>query len=381
MKRKSTHTRWASSGLRLGAQYAASKIGSAWKNYQKRKGKRVATNQPSSSSKRQKLNNPKKSYKTYKKITKHASGNEISTAIFKTNLKPSKATKQIKIADNVSTYRQIDAVFVQSTIGIQAAANLGTTLAYAGTWGVTLFRQAAQSFQDLVGTANAKFDNVYTSSNYNLQKFFLGSCTTKLRLLNEQASVVEVDIYCIISKQTTPGGHGVDPFTAMNTGLSEINGESTANTYNTIDSKPTESKLFNTYWKIATVKRVTLQPGKQLNFTWRFNANRVVDVQYFQDNDAVRGLTHGMLCLARGSMVGNVLGPGVDTKVDFAPVKLVGTVEKTFQSRMCNFYPRNYKFSNNCSHDAVAYTMQEESGLVVEVEAGAVPTAAGYAIA
>src|ERR1019366_9255822 len=135
----------------------------------------------------------KKKYKTYKKITKRASGNEIAYNTFKTNKRPSPASKTIKIMDNCSITRQIDPLFLGAAIGTQNAITQ-TYAAWEGTWGNILFTQAAQSYQAYNGVEHT-FDNMIDTPQYYSQKFFLQSCVNTLRLVNEQASVCEVEVY------------------------------------------------------------------------------------------------------------------------------------------------------------------------------------------
>lgn len=199
-----------------------------------------------------------------------------------------KAQKRQRLTTNLS---QVGTVYtfgnggLTSTIGVQNAGSI------AGINGTAL--------QTLHTALN---DAVPVSINRASEKFsFIGS-TDEIEFMNCAPTSCEFDIYVLIDKTTDQVSS--DPGTIWQAGISQEqnNADLPLESFNSPWQRPTDVKAFRiAYWS----KRYpcVLSPGQKCKFTYIFKRNRLLDTSYMFNYEQIRGITHKIYVVARGTIV------------------------------------------------------------------------------
>ena len=260
---------------------------------------------------------------------------------------------------NLATY-QITTTFLTSA----SESNQSVDLIGSGMGGnvqmVDVFAKAARAYNNTAATNIAQISN---ATNYKSMKLNWISATQEFQFSNMAPSVSNVFVYHLVAKNT---GSYVDPLTSWQNGIQDQDNVATLSNGD-VGCLPTASKTFNINWKIISRKRYKLTPGQVVTDVWKFSPNRNIDMEYWNQNGMVRGLTTNSIMVAYGDPVdtnnsASVAGDFVGT----APVKLVGIIKKTYKTNLLNFWPRNTYQNVTALHtgDVTAlYDVNIESGL------------------
>lgn len=310
----------------------------------------------------------------YKNRTKgnglRASGLEIETSKCVVKYKTQKPAKFEKAVGQPSIFKQLDAWGVTALSSVQARYNSPAMFAQTGTTGIsiqTIFDNAATWWNTITPAA---VDEDPTTAKFKSLKFFLQGVTQKHRIVNQMPTVVELDIYDLISKVTQSTLATVKPTDVWDNGLADLRGNGAAVDSTALGITPTTSKIFNQTWKIVKRTRISLMGGKQHNHTFCFSPNRIVDTDYWSTYGMVRGITAISLFVARGGFGDNSETLTTGT-IASAPIKLLGEIETTYITRLITTFPRNLSYVNNLpAAPTHLYVQDEESGLVDDLISG-----------
>jgi len=320
--------------------------------------------------------------KAYKKKAWNAKGsggggNNEAFSSCQTVKKPSKFGSIYKAISNVSTVKNF---FTYSVVGAGNEQGITTgTLVWTGkvaaptspTNGVIeMYTNAATARNNT--TASTVVQNFDLGNNYKSQKYMLISATSRWRIANQFPTTTEVDIYDLVSKVTVNEAGYIAPQSAWNQGTTDMNANNPAyNSTTNLGANPMASKDFNIRWKIIKKTRLKLPGGKEHIHLWNYTANRIIDTEYFANNYVVKGLTHTIMVVARGS-IGDSAQTAAAGTVAFCPTKLIIVGEVTLKSKLIGFWPRNYEWNNGLAAlPSNIYEMNEYSGQVVNMGAGA----------
>lgn len=193
---------------------------------------------------------------------------------------------------------------------------------------------------DLKALHTALNDGVATTApRANELLNFIGS-TDEIEFLNCAPTPVEFEIYCCIDKitaltSTDPGNTWVAGLAAEQNDVS-LPTELFSNPW----LKPTEVKAFNiAYWS----KRypVTLTPGEKCKFTFKFNRNRLLDTSYQDTYQQIRGITHKIFVVQRGTTVDSTNTKTVAANgQSISETKLVFIRKQTLTGSILNTLPK-----------------------------------------
>lgn len=139
-------------------------------------------------------------------------------------------------------------------------------------------------------------------------KFVVQSCVIELLMTNSSLATQYVDIYDIVRKRDA--GYGVnpnddptdDPLVAWKQGVSDQSPAPPDMTaWQNVMSKPTDSQLFNTYFKIVKKARVGLVAGATHRHRVNINSNLLVDSELIRRcNGDMAGITCYTVCVING---------------------------------------------------------------------------------
>lgn len=263
-----------------------------------------------------------------------------------------KANKYVKIAKRLgsnSIYRFNEVYSVTASPGVQAAGSVTSPL-----WGKTAV--AGIMAQALSTTTLSGLVTSTTSS----WKIMLKSVTTSLTLTNESPGGVEIEIWDVISRANAASSAYLTPIQAWQTGLTDEGGPNTnATTYP--GASPTNVKLFNIRWKVLKRTKLEIGTGRTHRHTCYTRLNRIIDNEYFDNYDTVRGVTQTAFCIIKGlpGDTGNTWA--VSTNITTSRVKVVGIYDVKYDSQAVAYSPKNMYTGNNLSTNDV-YEYDEGDG-------------------
>lgn len=171
--------------------------------------------------------------------------------------------------------------------------------------------------------------------------FNLNSILYEIEFSNSGPTAIEIDIHHMIDKQSGLVTLGT-PMSIWGLGLADE--VSTApTTAQTPWLKPTAVKRFNlAYWTKTYSK--SLSPGEKIKLTLRHNVNRVLDYQYLDQFQCIRGITSQVMVTQRGAICdGNQAFAVTALRQTLSRSKLIWLVKYTLEGQLLNSYPKiNY---------------------------------------
>lgn len=197
---------------------------------------------------------------------------------------------------------------------------------------------------DVINLHKAINDATATTTERLAEKMLWSGSKDDVEFMNCSPTPIELDIYVLIDKTTQIVN--TDPKTLWDAGIvAEQNAPGDAPTESRVTPwlKPTEHKLFNiNYW----TKRypVHLTPGERCKFTLNFRRNRVLDISYAHQFQTIRGLTHKIMVVQRGSLIdGTNLKTFTAGLQSLSETKLVWLWKNTLYGRLLSTLPKVHK--------------------------------------
>lgn len=236
---------------------------------------------------------------------------------------------------------------------------------------------ALKAFTNLL-PANALSTNSAPGGAQSVYKMLLSRVVTEMEIVNQTGDLTTIQIYNLVSKTTT--GTAVSPITAWENGLQEEMGAGGATSFFP-GNKPTSSKEFNIAWKIVGCKSVEMLPGKVHRHKFVFTPNRIVDFNYFQNYQYVKGITCYTLVVAKGSPTdtSKTFGLPSNANINLSPVKLIYSIRHRYVTKILSVLPANTYQLNSFTPSTVGttamYTWDQEAGTVVNMDDATVAAA------
>jgi len=222
--------------------------------------------------------------------------------------------KNDKNWDHVDTsglkYKTVNISYKKSKVGkaTKALSQPGTVYNYSTGGGTSSVGQ--QNAVTMMTTFGSDINTLYQGLNDGValtgvraseQLYFTGT-TEEIEFNNCSPTTLEMEIYVLIDKTTSAA-----PPEAVNTWVNAITQESNDATVpveaaSTLWLKPTGYKGFNiNFW----TKRYdcVLTAGEKCKFTLNFKRNRLLDTSYTQNYSNVRGISHRIMIVHRGTLV------------------------------------------------------------------------------
>jgi len=168
--------------------------------------------------------------------------------------------------------------------------------------------QGAENIESLIGSDLNTFhqnlnEDVAPVTGRVAEQFLFTGSKTEVEFMNCSPTTMELEIYCLIDKTTQISSN--DPMNIWTSGIGQEAGP--------VASVPVESRL--TPWVSPTEQKqwninfwtkkykVTLTSGEKAKFTYSFMRNRIVDLTYCANFNLIRGISHRMLVVHRGTLV------------------------------------------------------------------------------
>lgn len=323
--------------------------------------------------KRRKTKVFKKKHKKYRKSTKSSKGSDyvskkdgISNTVVKVQYKAPKMERFMEALGNIDVYETIaTAALNQASGNTQLALTIGTYLT-----GSEIGTIIGNAFQKMTNVTMRLLDPSLNATTNGVFKIHLKSFDQEIDMLNQAPTSVTVDIYTLVSRNT--GSAVYDPVTAWNN-ISQEAGISTAINSQTPMARPTESMTFNMSWKIVNKSRVELATGEQHNHKFKFNLNRIVDYNYFKNFSLVKGISCGIMMVARGGLGDNenlkiITGANV---IQLAPIKVIMATRSKYTYQILQGKPRQHTLvqTMNGTSQPQLYAVDGVSGAVDDLQA------------
>jgi len=265
-----------------------------------------------------------------KKKTKAWSLNQDNGMKFKNvtiAYKPSKRSKATKALSQPGQVYNYSTDGQTSGVGVQAAVVSLQTL------GAT----------DIVQFHRALNDDVAITGVRASETFLFRGTKEEIEFVNCSPTTMELDIYVLIDK--TSAASSPVPVSVWSAGiLQEANDatlplESAATPWN----RPTQVKEFNIHWWSKRYP-VTLTAGEKCFFTLNFWRNRMLDTSYCNNFSSIRGITHRLLFVQRGTLVdANNAKTFTAGNQSLSETKLIWGWKRTMYGQILSTLPRVYK--------------------------------------
>jgi len=241
--------------------------------------------------------------------------------------KPSKRAKATKALSQPGQIYNYSTDGNTSGVGVQAAVVSLQTL------GAT----------DIVAMHTALNDGVAISGVRTSETFLFRGTREEIEFVNCSPTTLELDIYVLIDK--TSAASAPVPVSVWSAGiLQEANDvaaplESAATPW----LKPTAIKEFNIHWWTKRYP-VTLTAGEKCKFTLNFWRNRMLDTSYINNFSSIRGITHRLLFVQRGTLVdANNLKTFTAGNQSLSETKLIWGWKRTMYGQILSTLPRVHK--------------------------------------
>lgn len=215
-----------------------------------------------------------------------------------------------------------------------------------------------------------------TKEGYTSCKLHLKSMQTELKIINQGPSTAEVDIYVFIHKNTTSSSKSTIQYWKQ--GLDDID----RNIINRVDTtstgygskraktdpnmKPFVSTDFKRQYYTTHHKKLSLETGREHIQKWNFDINRIIDMDYINDFDKLKGLTCEVVIFTRGALgdTSNDLTVGT---VTYGPSKVVGVLNNKLKFGILSTQPKQWVAPAQFAQETNLYNINDESGNVVDV--------------
>lgn len=295
-----------------------------------------------------------KTKKLIRKPATHGGQGGISTSYCKIAYRIPKEVRIAKKLTNLCNYLQIKKF---SATSAQSQQGVSTIDYVSNTADLKLVFESINQYYNTTGAAFVNQGAIGSTSGQSL-KFLYYSCQSEVRMINQSPSLSEFELHLIMAKNTNAGG--TDPKTFWDEGYTHQANNNTATSKEIPYTRPTDSKVFNTHWKIVKTVKGSLNPGETHKHTFNFKPNRVIDTQYLNDFGELRGLTFGWMLVVRGTPADDTNSGTAAAKIGLTGAKIVGVVKNTYKSAMVTSYPRTATFTSDLDNDAVALYVQDE---------------------
>lgn len=237
--------------------------------------------------------------------------------------------KKSKLAKLTQKLSQVGNVYDYTAAGVGSAQGQQQAQVVSASTGLNI--------ADLYTTLNGAVAAGVLSES---RKMFLGTVGHNIQFSNAGNTTLDFDIYILIDKttQTLATAPGAIWDAAI---ASEVfNATAPVEAKTDLWVKPTMHKAFNiNYWTRRL--HCSLTPGENCRLDFRFNINRALDTQYFGDFQTIRGISHHVMIVTRGSLGDAVKGFAVAAgQQTITPSKLIWVVKRHWTGSILATLPK-----------------------------------------
>lgn len=243
--------------------------------------------------------------------------------------------------------------------------------------------QLINAWDDIAKTYNSSTSS-WTSipavkDGFTSCKMHLKSMQTEIKIINQGPSTAEVDIYVFIHKNTTSSSKSTIQYWRQ--GIDDIDRD-IINRVDTVsvgygskrartdpNMKPFTSTDFKRQFYNAHHKKLSLETGREHVQKWNFDINRIIDMDYINDYDKLKGLTCEVVIFTRGALgdTNNDLTVGT---VTYGPSKVVGVMNNKLRVGILSTQPKQWvapaQFAQIAENDSL-YNINDESGTITDI--------------
>nr|WAE42513.1 MAG: capsid protein [Cressdnaviricota sp.] len=255
--------------------------------------------------------------------------------------------KLIKGLKNVQLYDLFETFVAGSTVGAQGYTS-GTGMF---KWNdiTTIFNETSDARS---GATQANLFPTWQGSQKAF-KVYLQSVEQYLTFTNADNANMTLDLYDVVARHdrsttVTPDQDWLNGLKFDQAGAA-ASGQISFGSPNTAYQVPTNSKLFNQYWKIRRVTHIDLAQGRSHEHIIKFNANRILDMERCQGSNVIGGLTSYTLIVSRGMPT---VVPTTSTAT-LTPSQVPCVVRTQYKWRMIDSLPSLYNGSGTLPTPAV----------------------------
>jgi len=198
------------------------------------------------------------------------------------------------------------------------------------------------------------------------RQLYIGTTCHEMEFSNMGNSTAEMDIYVLIDKNT--GSAVTQPGLIWDQGISSEANDATlpGEAKTDVWTVPTVHKAFNICFWTKKFK-CSLTPGENCKFTLRIKHNRLLDTEYLDQFQAIRGITHHVMVVVRGTLGDSTKTLAVTANgQSITPAKIVWLVKRTWGGSILATLPRvNKQLSNELpSALGTLFVQDEDSGAI-----------------
>lgn len=199
-----------------------------------------------------------------------------------------------------STYATNNDGVATSTAGLQGVWNFGTVFSPAHL----------ASIQGICATQAGLAGTAYLNNAMNI---FVKSCHSELQLQNSSNAVVRIQLWDVINRRDAykdAQGNALVPYEAFKQGLTDQTSTAPANNQLLLGSRPTDSTLFNQFFKVKRVTYTELAPGQVHYHRINYKIMRRINNEMFtaQNLNGIKGWSITTLMIMYGEPVGDNVG-------------------------------------------------------------------------
>lgn len=240
---------------------------------------------------------------------------------------------------------------------------------YGRQWATTVKFFANTEVKELFQALNK---NINPLAGQVANKFALTMARQEIEVSNPSPTAVEVDVYWALNKDSSLTGA-----TAINEwsqGLISEQGPAAAGGSITYPwGKPTDAKRYNLQFWTHRMTR-TIPSGGKIKVTVTHMINRIIDFEYFDKNQSIRGITSQTFIVQRGVTVDdqNIWDVIVPPNVTLSRTKVTWVGKLTLSGQLLSSFPKvNQQTGNFFTGPIVGMFEQEGDGDVVNVNVAA----------
>lgn len=286
--------------------------------------------------------------------------------------KPARGLKTLKSIGSPCKYEAISTFSLVGTNGLQCITGDATNAELPRIFGKSqlgnIYNAIARSYVVKSTTGAEYLTQVYNTSSSEAKKFAVNHGQYRVTLSNQAPSTAKVTIYVLQSKTSSTVAEL--PHSAWSAGLVATQVGGSTNSPAFPNSSPTMSKEFNLKWKVLKKQNVDLHAGADHEHVFNFAIKRIIDTTYMNNFEDIRGITHKVMIVARGSVADTANNKTVGT-ITTSDIKIVGTIKETYTAQMLTYWPRVVFQNNGLAATAANLWEIGEGGAPVDVEAAA----------
>lgn len=292
-----------------------------------------------------------------RRVTNDANWTETSSLptkpfYFKIKYKKPATIKSLKHTTNQLQY---ETVATESQI-------TGLSVQLADIWTVALHNSDFQALWD----AGAVYFNVVapstigqarTAASYTGIRMLIERVRTECNFQNQAPSNCEVDIYWVLAKDSKLAGINADDLWQLD--LDSQEGAGAAST--TVPYTKVERHHTNFHRGFWILKKYTVHmtPGASHRSVFDFIPNRLVDMDYINSHEYIKGLTFECMAVVRGSLADASQNVSVGA-IGLTKAKIIGVNSKKYYYRIGMQYAKKITQTNNLDTAATSLYVQGE---------------------